>query len=482
MLEKKTLNGSELWRFRLDESNPRHEPKTQQQDIIDYLAANEDVLPMLEDIAELKSLNPLDRLGVLRDGDLYIALEGNRRLCSLILLNDPELAPAKYREKIRTAAAGWDPTGVEIDIAVFDQREDADPWLERRHQGALNGKGQKAWSPAAKARHFKKSPNDLAIRLLDDGLTLNIITATERRKRVVTTVRRFSDNNSFRGSFLGIITAKDDPNYVTNLAGDVYSARLGAFLRGLFSAKPTVTSRMNAGEIESWVRNQLADPDLSDGQPPSDTDPSARPSASARDTASSNSSQDRAGARAGSPQESHGTSSGGDVPPTSGGNHGTGTRPQAPASRWYLVDGNSFAFGTDDSVRRQVIYELTRVGKNTPIAASGLARIFLEGIYVDLWQKTCTGKADSKLHVKVLAIVDVVKSWNLSRAEKNALDALHRSASNPGHLLSPAGLGAAAHGAAVPAWATLVSEWDTLLPITRRIFAFVEGVAGQEDR
>ena len=148
----------------------------------------------------------------------------------------------------------------------------------------------------------------------------------------------------------------------------------------------------------------------------------------------------------------------------------------------HLVDGNTFAFGTGDSVRRQVIYELTRVGKSTPIAASGLARIFLEGIYVDLWQKTCSGKVDSKLHVKVLAIVEVIKTWDLTRAERNALDALHRSASNPGHLLSPAGLGAAAHGAAVPAWATLVSEWDTLLPITRRIFAFVEGLAGQESR
>lgn len=476
MIEKKTLNGSELWRFRLDENNPRHEPKTQQQDIIDYLAANEDVLPMLEDIAGLKSLNPLDRLGVLRDGELYVALEGNRRLCSLILLNDPELAPAKYREKIRVSAAGWDPSSVEIDIAIFDQREDADPWLERRHQGALNGKGQKAWSPAAKARHFKKSPNDLAIRLLDDGLTLNLITATERRKRVVTTVRRFSDNNSFRGLFLGITTAKDDPNYVTDLAADVYSVRLNAFFRGLFTVKPTVTSRMNASEIDEWVSDQLTNPDLSDGQAPGTRDAS---SSSTESAGGNNAPHDQNGAGGGSAAGSTGGNT--ESKPT-GSAGGAGAKPQSPASRWYLVDGNTFTFGTGDPVRRQVIYELTRVGKSTPIAASGLARIFLEGIYVDLWQKTCSGKSDSKLHVKVLAIVEVIKTWDLTRTERNALDALHRSASNPGHLLSPAGLGAAAHGAAVPAWATLVSEWDTLLPIARRIFAFVEGLAGQERR
>lgn len=481
MIEKTTLRGEDLWKLRLDEENPRHEPKTQQQDIINYLAANEDVLPLLQDIAALRTLSPLDRLGVIRSGELLIALEGNRRLCSLILLNDPDLAPVKYRERVRAAAANWDPAAVEIDIAIFDNRIDADPWLERRHQGALGGKGLRKWSPAAKDRHYKESGNALALRLLDDGVSLNLITEEQRRKRVVTTVRRFSDRVSFRREYLKISTPASDAEYVTDLAPAVFKERLRVFLLGLFAPEPTVHSRMSAKDIQAWTDAELEDPSLHADESEGSSDETKEAGGHAGQGSGASGGPSGTGAAGGSVGGRGGTTGGGEGNAGGGGNGKP--KPKPPGSRYTLIDGDTFAIASNDPVRTHVISELSRINRFTPIAASVIARVFLEGLYLDLWQRTCTGKADSKLHVKVLDITKVVQAWNdLSRAEKNALDALKRSAQNPGQHLSPAGMGAAAHGAAIPPWASLVAEWDTLLPITRRIFAFVEDVAGQQTR
>lgn len=471
MIEKRTIDGSELWRFRLDRDNPRHEPKTQQQDIVDYLTANESVLPLLEDIAELKSLNPFDRFGAVRDGELLIALEGNRRLCALILLNDPELAPAKYRPRVRAAAKGWDPALIDIDVAVFDSRSEADPWLERRHQGGLGGKGQRAWSPAAKDRHFGVSANALALRLRDDALRLNLITESQHAARVVTTIRRFSDQTKFRKTFLGISTPKDDANFITDLTPSVLKDRLRVFFWGLFADPPTVTSRMSARAIEEWVDEVLSDPNLHESRS------AAAPSAPGATQGQRDESSGRAPAAGATPGHSATKPSGGTDVPSS---PVPVPRPQAPVSRRTLVDGGSFDVAIEDPVRRHVLWELSRIPSQTPLAASVVARVFLEGLYVDMWTRTCTGKVDSKLHVKVDAIVKVMRGWtDLTRAEKNALDVLQRTAQSVSHVLSPASLGSAAHGASVPAWAPLVAEWDSLLPITRRILAFVETRAGQ---
>ena len=473
MVEKATLKGADLWRLRLDKDNPRHEPKQQQQDVVDYLAANEDVLPLLEDIAKLGGLSPLDRFGVIRNGDFLIALEGNRRLCSLLLLNDPELAPAKYRARVRAAAAGWNPDALELDVAIFDARPEADPWLERRHQGAYQGRGLKQWSPAAKDRHSGKTGNALALKLLDDGVAHNLITPDERAKRVVTTVRRFTDSAAFRKQFLEISTPADDPEYVTNLGSDVFKERLRVFLWGLFASPPTVTSRMSASQIGEWIAEQLKNPAVASKPPRTADDDSWRATANAPGDRAGSASRDGRTANSDPSDEASGPGTS-NTPGSS-----KPLRPVAPTLRSALIDGESFNIATADPVRRHVIYELSRVRKDTPIAASVIARVFLEGIYLDMWSRTCQGKADSKLHVKVLALVEVARTWDLDRSEKNALDALHRSAQNPGQVLSPAGLGAAAHGASIPSWNELVAQWDTILPIVRRIFRFVERDAGQ---
>ncbi len=61
---------------------------------------------MAKDIAE-HGLNPLELLALITLDDTkagYYVSEGNRRICAIKLLNDPELAPAKHRKTFEKIA------------------------------------------------------------------------------------------------------------------------------------------------------------------------------------------------------------------------------------------------------------------------------------------------------------------------------------------------------------------------------------------
>lgn len=479
MVEKITVKADEFWRFRLDEHNPRHEPQSQQQDIIDYLTANEDVVPLSEDLVAQGGLSPLERFGAVRSGDFLVVVEGNRRICSLMLLADPELAPAKYRARIRQAAHGWKPELVELDVAVFDKREDADPWIERRHQGALGGAGLKQWSVVAKGRHFGTSDNLLALQIMRDAVARDVITEEQGKRRVVTTVRRFTDKETFRRGYLGITTGRNDENYITELDDDVLTDRLRQFFGELFIEEPTVNSRMSAREIAAWVDERLASPSSSGNGKPSSDEAAAGPDSDRSD--SDDAGAQSASAASGAGKSANGASSQSDdgtplpaAPPKV-------SRPASPASRSFLVDGHSFPDSSIDPLRQYFIYELARIRKDTPLAATLVARVLLESIYLDLWEMLPRkGRESDKLHIKVQSFLPVIERWDLDRKEKAGRAALLRSTQNSGMVLSPAAMGAAAHGSELPAWDNLVKEWDVLLPIIRRIMKHVETAHGQD--
>lgn len=83
----------------LYEDNPRHKPVRDQPAAIAHLCRSEQVLALAQDIARI-GLNPLELFALVpeRDGKSYYVAEGNRRLCALLLLNDPDRAPGDQRE------------------------------------------------------------------------------------------------------------------------------------------------------------------------------------------------------------------------------------------------------------------------------------------------------------------------------------------------------------------------------------------------
>lgn len=71
----------------LDNENPRHDPIYDQTKIVEHLLKGERVKSLAKHIST-HGVNPLDSIGVIKDEeDNYVVVEGNRRLCALLLLN-----------------------------------------------------------------------------------------------------------------------------------------------------------------------------------------------------------------------------------------------------------------------------------------------------------------------------------------------------------------------------------------------------------
>lgn len=133
-----------LQRVYLNNENPRHDPIDDEPQIIEYLLGKEQVTNLAKDIAKL-GLSPLERLGVMPHpvaADSFVALEGNRRLCALKLLSDPDKAPKEATSKIyRKLKSSMLSPPRTIEVVVFSDAAAARPWLERKHEGAMNGVG-----------------------------------------------------------------------------------------------------------------------------------------------------------------------------------------------------------------------------------------------------------------------------------------------------------------------------------------------------
>jgi hypothetical protein len=89
-------------RMFLYEENPRHEPIESEPEIIEHLCKDEQVYNLARNISEVGP-NPLDLLGLVEIKSSggrknYQAREGNRRVCAIKLLNDPDRAPARLRK------------------------------------------------------------------------------------------------------------------------------------------------------------------------------------------------------------------------------------------------------------------------------------------------------------------------------------------------------------------------------------------------
>ena len=118
-------------------------------------------------------LNPLERFALFLDethkpddDPAYIVGEGNRRMCAIKLLDDPDLAPSDIRENFRKLADQW--SGIDtIPAVVFRDRDDLDLWLRRIHHGAQGGVGRKDWNAEQKQRHSGSNKNRVALAILD---------------------------------------------------------------------------------------------------------------------------------------------------------------------------------------------------------------------------------------------------------------------------------------------------------------------------
>lgn len=146
----------------LDEENPRLGSAENQSETLRKLV-NLNPVHFRNLMLSIKDngLDPGDSFYVIKhedDDEDYIVLDGNRRLSALQVLHNPALLDGaeideKVKKRLRKAAEGFDPKNFDTPRCVcFDNREEANEWIYRRHTGSANGEGRIDWGPLEIAR------------------------------------------------------------------------------------------------------------------------------------------------------------------------------------------------------------------------------------------------------------------------------------------------------------------------------------------
>ena len=250
----------ELDSIYLDKENPRHVAFRTEDEVIEHLCNADQVAELADDIVK-EGVNPLERWALIPDrknpdGTLstFIVVEGNRRLCALKLLADPDRAPSKLQRRFKHLASKWQPI-LAIDAAIFNNRNVARKWIERNHGGLQGGAGRKPWDAEQKARFTGDIKNKMAQDLLDYAEAEGLIASTDRHRKL-TTVSRYLGNRAFR-KMLGI-TQDQDKNLCRDRPVSDFNKLVERFMNDLIEG--IANSRQNKADFERYAYrlNRLA--------------------------------------------------------------------------------------------------------------------------------------------------------------------------------------------------------------------------------
>ncbi len=241
----------DLDRVFLDTDNPRHKPFKGQPETIAFLCREEQVITLAEDIAK-HGLNPLELFALVSDdgGNSYYSAEGNRRLCALQLLNDPDRAPANLRKRFASAAKTWTPIE-KIFAVVFQDLNEVRLWRDRIHGGPDHGRGRRSWDAEQKSRNTSYSRNNLSQAILDLAQKRGYITEAERKGRM-STIQKYLANPRLRES-IGLATIDPDDMKI-DLSEDEFSKIFRAFIRDVAEKKIDTRTGRRAEDIRNYAR------------------------------------------------------------------------------------------------------------------------------------------------------------------------------------------------------------------------------------
>ncbi len=249
----------------LDLQNPRFEPVKDEAAAIAHLAKDEKVSALAEDIVRQGGLNPLEIIGVIlatgikASSKKYTVVEGNRRICALKLLGDPDLAPPEFRKRFTKLAEKWK-EAKSLNALVFKSREEAKPWLERLHEGEKDGVGRRAWDAPQKQRFTGTAKNAPAMLLLDYAVEEGWV-SKEETDGLLTTIQRFINNPVLRNQ-LGIagtdreVLRRDRPQEDFNKLAERF-IKDAATSKNAPMKMRKVHSRANGEDIVTYANNLI---------------------------------------------------------------------------------------------------------------------------------------------------------------------------------------------------------------------------------
>lgn len=220
-----------------DPVNPRGVPEADEEKIRALFGSQHETLILATHLAE-NGQNPLDRLAIIEHPKLpghYVTREGNRRLCAMQLLRDPDRAPTEAtRKAFQKVASTGRPIPDDVPAVLFHAKHKARVWMSVKHEGEQGGLGTLQWGTAEKARFNRegetgttrpKNPNRQAEALLTYAVKEGLITPEERKLIALTTITRYLPNVR---TALALLNTED---CTTNADPDEFNAALQRFLK-----------------------------------------------------------------------------------------------------------------------------------------------------------------------------------------------------------------------------------------------------------
>lgn len=198
----------------IDVENPRlPQPSVGQREAIRGIAVEQGpkLLAMARHIVQ-NGLNPTEHLYAmpLKPGEQrFVVLEGNRRLATLKGLENPDLldgaiATSQLKEFHRLNKQYQESPIESVSCIVFKSREEADPWIQLKHDGELEGAGIVRWGSDDKARYrarigkTKQPVLEIQTQVLNFLESRGNLTPAERRRVPATSYKRLLETPRFR--------------------------------------------------------------------------------------------------------------------------------------------------------------------------------------------------------------------------------------------------------------------------------------------
>ncbi len=237
----------------VDVENPRiPQPSMGQREAVRGIATEDEQAPrkllaLARHIVQ-NGLSPAEYLWVMPfkgKEERFVVLEGNRRFAALKGLENPDLfdgvISSNQLEALRRLHKQYIEAPIEdISCVVFSSREEADPWIQLKHDGELSGAGTVTWGSDEKSRYFarlggvKQPPLEIQTQALNFLENRGDLTADERRKVPATSFQRLLETPVFREK-IGV--ELDDGRLVALADQDSIAKALLYTVRALISKK-----------------------------------------------------------------------------------------------------------------------------------------------------------------------------------------------------------------------------------------------------
>lgn len=154
-VEYKSINITNLL---LNPTNPRHNPVEHQIECIEAIVADQKdkLIALAQHIIEY-GMNPIDFILVKPEGKQWVVREGNRRVTTLKLLNEPELTPKQF-PKIKKAFTELNKVIDKsilknIPCAILTNEDKINEWVRLKHTGQNEGAGTVGWDGLQTSRY-----------------------------------------------------------------------------------------------------------------------------------------------------------------------------------------------------------------------------------------------------------------------------------------------------------------------------------------